>query len=175
MNLVVHQDGSAVWRGARLRCAVGRAGIRRDKREGDGATPAGIFALRRVLYRPDRLARPRTILPVTPIDPADGWCDAPEDAAYNRQVRLPHASSAERLWRDDRLYDLVAVTSHNSEPPVAGLGSAIFVHLARPDFAPTEGCVAFALADLRRVLAGWRPDDRLEAVAATDPVPDHRR
>jgi L,D-peptidoglycan transpeptidase YkuD (ErfK/YbiS/YcfS/YnhG family) len=164
MSLVVRDGGFAEWRSARLPCAIGRSGIRPDKREGDGATPAGTFALRRVLYRPDRLARPRTILPAEPLAPADGWCDAPADAAYNRLVRLPHPASAEALWRDDHVYDLLVVTSHNAEPTVAGLGSAIFVHVARIDFGPTEGCVALAPDDLRRVLAEWRPDDRLEIV-----------
>lgn len=175
MNLVVRHDGTAEWRGARLRCAIGRSGIRCDKREGDGATPAGVFALNRVLYRPDRLARPRTILPVAPVDPDDGWCDAPDDDDYNRQVRLPYPASAENLWRDDHVYDLFVVTSHNTEPTLAGLGSAIFVHLARVDFGPTEGCVALALDDLQRVLADWRADDRLETVEPTEPAPGQRR
>lgn len=161
MTLTVGVDGRAVWRGRELRCAIGRGGIARVKAEGDGATPAGRFPLRRVLYRADRIAAPHTALPRAAIDPADGWCDAPEDARYNRAVRHPYKAPAERLWRADGCYDLLAVIGFNDDPVVAGAGSAIFLHVARPDFAPTEGCVALALGDLREVLAGWQPEDRV--------------
>jgi L,D-peptidoglycan transpeptidase YkuD (ErfK/YbiS/YcfS/YnhG family) len=161
MTLIVRSDRSAEWRGRRLRCALGRSGIRSDKREGDGATPAGEYALLRVLYRADRTSRPITVLPAGPIDPADGWCDAAGDPQYNRQVTLPYPASAESLWRPDGLYDLVVVTSHNADPVVPGKGSAIFVHVARPGYGPTEGCVAFEPSDLTSILAEWRADDRL--------------
>jgi len=154
MDLLVDRAGWARWGERRMRCALGRAGISTAKREGDGATPAGAFAMRRLLYRPDRAPAPRTKLPATPLDPADGWCDAPGDAAYNRPVKLPYKASAESLWRADHLYDLVVVLGHNDDPVEPGRGSAIFLHLARPDFGPTEGCVALARDDLARVLDG---------------------
>ncbi len=154
--------GRAVWRGRALRCAVGRGGIAAHKREGDGATPAGRFALRRVLYRADRIDPPETALPCAPIGPDDGWCDAPEDGCYNRPVSHPFRASAERLWRTDRCYDLLAVIGYNDDPVAAGAGSAIFLHVAQPGFPPTEGCVALALADLRAILSAWQPADRIE-------------
>lgn len=147
------------------RCALGRAGIRADKSEGDGATPAGLFPLRRVLYRPDRLPPPCSGLPVAPIGRADGWCDDPADPAYNRPVRLPYPGRHERLWREDRLYDVVLIVGHNDEPVVAGAGSAVFVHVALPDWAPTAGCVALALPDLLMLVRDCRPGDAL-AIAA---------
>ena len=153
MDLIVDSAGWAQWGAARMRCALGRAGIAAAKREGDGATPAGAFAMRRLLYRADREAPPPTRLPMQAIGPADGWCDAPEDPAYNRPVRLPYPARTEALWRADHLYDLVIVLGHNDDPVRAGEGSTIFLHLARPDFAPTEGCIALAREDLRRVLA----------------------
>lgn len=143
-------------------CAFGRGGVRADKREGDGASPAGIWPLRRVLYRPDRRPRPDTALPCAALAPTDGWCDAPDDPAYNRPVSLPYPASAEALWRDDELYDLLVVLGHNDDPPAAGAGSCIFLHLARPDFGPTEGCVAVRPATLLRALAAARPGDALE-------------
>ncbi len=149
----VSPGGWLGWGGERVRCALGRGGVRPDKREGDGATPVGRFPLRRVLYRPDRLARPATALPCAPIAPEDGWCDDPADPAYNRPVRLPHPARHERLWREDGLYDVVAVLGHNDDPVVPGAGSAIFLHVARPDLGPTEGCIALALPDLLRLLA----------------------
>ncbi|TPG58069.1 hypothetical protein EAH89_08870 [Roseomonas nepalensis] len=137
----------------RWRCAIGRGGIRADKSEGDGATPRALLPLRRVLYRADRLPPPRCAVPVEPLAPSDGWCDDPADAAYNRPVTLPHPARHETMWRDDHVYDIVGVLGWNDAPVVRGRGSAIFLHLARPDYAPTEGCVALALPDLRAALA----------------------
>jgi len=152
MNLIVDPSGVASWRGLRLRCALGRGGIRRDKREGDGATPVGSWPMRRLLYRADRVALPQTALPSSAIAEDDGWCDAPQDRNYNLPVRLPYSASAETLYRQDGVYDLIVPLGYNDAPVVPGAGSAIFLHVARGDFAPTEGCVALALADLLDVL-----------------------
>ncbi|HEY8611669.1 MAG TPA: L,D-transpeptidase family protein [Roseomonas sp.] len=137
----------------RWRCAIGRGGISDQKREGDGATPRAFLPLRRVLYRADRGRAPHCAVPVEPIGPADGWCDDPSDAAYNRPVTLPYPGRHEVLWRDDSLYDIIGVLGWNDDPVVSGRGSAIFLHVARPDYAPTEGCVALAPLDLRAALA----------------------
>lgn len=137
----------------RFPCALGRSGIQADKREGDGATPQGRFAIREVLYRPDRVRRPATAIPVRMLRPRDGWCDAMGDRNYNRPVHHPYAASAERMWRSDRLYDVVVVLDHNQRPRVQGRGSAIFLHVARDGFRPTEGCLALRLPDLLRLLS----------------------
>lgn len=150
-------EGRAEWRGHFLRCALGRGGIRTDKVEGDGATPAGAFPFRRLFYRADRLALPVTSLPTHPIGRDDGWCDDPADPLYNRPVRLPYPGRHERMWHADALYDLVLVIGHNDAPVLPGRGSAVFVHLARPDFGPTEGCVAFTAGDLLSILAECEP------------------
>lgn len=134
-------------------CRLGRTGVTSTKREGDGATPLGRFPLRRVFYRPDRVAPPTTGLPVSPLDPTMGWCDDPNDPAYNRDIRLPHPARHEKLWRGDGLYDLVVVIGHNDAPVVPGAGSAIFLHVAPPDGRPTQGCVGLEAPDLRAVLA----------------------
>jgi L,D-peptidoglycan transpeptidase YkuD (ErfK/YbiS/YcfS/YnhG family) len=165
MDLVVAPDGSAVWDGRRMRCALGRSGIRIAKREGDGATPAGTYALRQVLYRPDRVPPPPTLLPVRALRPSDGWCDAPADAAYNRPVQLPYPGRAEALWRADAIYDLVVVLGYNDDPVTPGLGSAIFLHLARTDFAATEGCIALAHDDLASVIAAADGGSRVVVAA----------
>ena len=158
MELVVQADGTARWNGRPLRCALGRTGIAADKREGDGATPVGVFPMRRALYRADRVTL-HTALPAAALAPQDGWCDDPADADYNRQVTLPHRARCESLWRDDRLYDLIAVLGHNDAPVVPGLGSAIFLHIARDDFSPTQGCVALAHDDLLALLREAKPGD----------------
>jgi L,D-peptidoglycan transpeptidase YkuD (ErfK/YbiS/YcfS/YnhG family) len=141
----------------RLPCALGRAGIGCDKREGDGRTPRGRFRLGRVNYRADRGPRPVTLLPVRAIREHDGWCDDPQDRRYNRPVPLPCGASAETMWREDHLYDVVLEISWNVRPRVRGRGSAIFLHLAREDFAPTAGCVAIRAKDARRLLARLGP------------------
>jgi L,D-peptidoglycan transpeptidase YkuD (ErfK/YbiS/YcfS/YnhG family) len=134
------------------RCALGRSGIATDKVEGDGTTPAGRFPIRRLLYRPDRVREIACAFTLQPMSPADGWCDAPEDPAYNRLVTRPYPASHEAMWREDAIYDLVLVIGHNDDPVVPGKGSAVFLHLARADFSPTDGCVAFARADFIRLL-----------------------
>ncbi|MDJ0930469.1 MAG: L,D-transpeptidase family protein [Breoghania sp.] len=134
-------------------CALGRTGISHEKREGDGATPSGRYRLLQVLYRADRIQRPITRLPVCALKPHDGWCDDPRHGRYNRPVRLPFSASHERLWREDHLYDVVVILDHNQKPRSLGGGSAVFCHLARPGYLPTEGCVAVSLADMCRLLA----------------------
>ncbi len=163
------------WRASRGRvalgqqsyaCALGRSGCRVRKREGDGCSPVGDWSVVRVLYRRDRVPRPRTALPVSSITPHAGWCDAPSDRNYNRAVPLPYPVSAEALWRDDGVYDIVVVLDHNSKPRRRDGGSAIFLHLARPGYPPTEGCIALSMRDLRAVLVHMTPKSRISIGAA---------
>ncbi len=146
-------DGVFLFAGRSYRAAHGRAGVRTEKSEGDFATPIGLLPLRRVLYRADRVAIPRAVVPREPIAPTDGWCDDPADPAYNRMVGLPYPARHEELWRADGVYDIIGVLGWNDDPPRPGRGSAIFLHVATADFAPTAGCIALALPDLREVLA----------------------
>jgi L,D-peptidoglycan transpeptidase YkuD (ErfK/YbiS/YcfS/YnhG family) len=157
-DLIVTADAATPQRGTltvgdrTYPCVLGRSGVRTDKHEGDGATPVGRFPLRRVLYRADRGPAPETSLPVNAIQANDGWCDAPNDPAYNRPVKLPYPASAETMRRDDRLYDVVVVLGHNDDPVRADAGSAIFLHVSPEDGGPTAGCIALALEHLREVL-----------------------
>jgi len=134
-------------------CALGRGGCHLQKIEGDGVTPIGIWNLRKVYYRPDRLDPPKTILPIAALTPNDGWCDDPDHVDYNRFVSLPHAASCEKLWREDHVYDVIVTLGHNDNPVISGAGSAIFFHVARENFEPTEGCVALSMKALLDVLA----------------------
>jgi L,D-peptidoglycan transpeptidase YkuD (ErfK/YbiS/YcfS/YnhG family) len=135
-----------------LPVALGRGGIRANKREGDGGTPRGAFRLRRLWWRADRAPRPRTLLPVRPIRAEDAWCENPRDRHYNQAVRLAAGHPGDRLQRADRLYDFIIELDHNTRPRIAGRGSAVFIHIARPGFAPTAGCVALDARALRRLL-----------------------
>jgi L,D-peptidoglycan transpeptidase YkuD (ErfK/YbiS/YcfS/YnhG family) len=143
------------------RCSFGKGGIKQDKMEGDGATPRGIFPLREIFYRSDRLKKPKTQLKATPLHPDFGWCDDPTDPMYNQFVPLPYPGRHEILWREDHVYDLILVVGYNDDPIVPYKGSAIFIHLAREDYQPTEGCIALSLPDLLSILAQINPTTKL--------------
>ncbi|WP_439544342.1 L,D-transpeptidase family protein [Hyphomicrobium sp.] len=147
-----------------LPCALGRGGIVSRKREGDGATPRGVFRFEGGYFRPDARRRPQSSLRLVATRRHDGWCDAADDRNYNRRVSLPYPKSAERLWRDDRQYDVVVVIGYNRRPRRREAGSAIFLHVAREGLRPTEGCVALAYRDVLKVLARIGPETRLVIV-----------
>ena len=152
-----HTRGRIVGPGIDLPCALGRSGPVTSKREGDGGTPRGRFTAIRAYYRPDRLSRPSTSLPLTRIDRGLGWSDDPGHRLYNRPVRLPVAAGHERMWREDALYDLVLDLSYNRRPVVPGRGSAIFLHVARPGLLPTEGCIAVHRQAISRLVGSIGP------------------
>jgi L,D-peptidoglycan transpeptidase YkuD (ErfK/YbiS/YcfS/YnhG family) len=168
MDILVRREDNfhvADWGAGKRRCAVGAAGIGEKLREGDGLTPLGRWPLRRVLYRADRVQAPNTQLPLAIIAPDDAWCDIPDDPHYNQAVKLPYPSLHERLWREDSLYDVIVVVGFNDSPVMAGKGSAIFLHLARADFRPTQGCVALNRDDLLEAMAQLALSDCLHMTA----------
>jgi len=144
-----------------LPVALGRGGIKANKREGDGATPRGTFRLKRLWWRARRHPRPATLLPVQRIMPDDGWCEDPVDRHYNQRIKVPPQSKADRLTRQDNLYDFIVELDHNTRPRIAGHGSAVFIHVARPHFAPTAGCVALDIKSMRRLLARLGPRTKI--------------
>ncbi|WP_085578587.1 L,D-transpeptidase family protein [Thalassospira mesophila] len=160
-DIVVNADGDLSFAGQTYRAAIGKTGMRADKTEGDGASPTGIWNLRYVMYRADRLPPVKTALPVYQLVRNDGWCDDPHSDAYNRPVRLPFAKSHEKLWREDHIYDVIVALDHNDSPAIAGRGSAIFMHIARPAYDGTEGCIALAKNDLIAILANCTVSTRL--------------
>lgn len=134
-------------------CALGRGGISANKREGDGATPLGAMRILDGYFRNDQFAGGRrTKLAMKPISADLGWCEVPEDRNYNRPVKIPYGASHERMKREDRLYDACLVLDWNISPRLRGRGSAIFFHLARPGFTPTQGCVAVTARVMARLL-----------------------
>lgn len=152
-DLRVISSNTLVFKGTQYRCAIGRSGLEAgDRKEGSGTTPQGRFALRECWYRADRIKPPATLLPMRVIKQDDGWCDAPEHPSYNLHVKLPFASSHEKLWRDDHMYDIIVPMGYNDAPVVKGKGSAIFLHLAKPDYSTTEGCVAVNIQDMLTLL-----------------------
>lgn len=161
MDLIVRTDGILSCGDKVYRCALGRGGVGEKQNEGDGITPIGLFPLREVYYRADRLEKPRTGLPIRETQETDGWCDAPTDPHYNRLIEKPFAASHEDLWRTDDLYDLIAIIGYNDDPVIPGKGSAIFIHIAKPDYQPTEGCIALERNDLLEILMSCDPESQI--------------
>jgi L,D-peptidoglycan transpeptidase YkuD (ErfK/YbiS/YcfS/YnhG family) len=168
-NLVIQTRGHETYAnidGKEYSCSVGKNGVTQDKKEGDNSTPVGKFPLRRVFYRPDKIAFEglRTGLPTQALTPHDGWCDEPKAAEYNQFIDLrtfDKKISHEALWRADSLYDLIIVVGYNDSPSVPGKGSAIFIHIAREDYSGTAGCVAFSENDLLVTLSKLDSDSYL--------------
>ena len=154
-------DGRFDLAGRWTRCALGKSGTigASEKREGDGCSPLGAWPLRRLFYRADRIDLQTTGFEAKPIALTDGWCDAPHDPSYNCLVQHPYPASAERLWREDSVYDVIFVLGYNDDPVRPAAGSAIFLHLARPGYAATEGCVALNREDALALISLARPGD----------------
>lgn len=150
--LILNSPQTLMWSGKIYGGTSGKGGIREDKKEGDGATPVGVFPLRQVFYRPDKVSPFPCALPLIPLTPMDGWCDDPADPKYNQFIKLPYPARHEHLWRDDHVYDIIVVLGYNDDPPIPGKGSAIFMHLIREDHSPTEGCIALKKEDLIEIL-----------------------
>ena len=144
-----------------LPCAIGRSGVLTRKREGDGGTPRAQLRAVAIYFRPDHFRHHRFALPTKAITRDMGWCDDPRSPRYNRAIPLPSSSSHEKLWRDDSLYDIVVETDWNRRPAISGRGSAIFIHLARPGFKPTEGCIAFDRKGMKLFLSRLDKNFRL--------------
>ncbi len=158
--------GLLFFAGKSYKCAIGKNGFSAEKKEGDGCSPLGIFALRECWYRADKMPPPKTKLPLKIINENDGWCDDASSPDYNKYVQLPYAFSHEKLWRDDGVYDLIIPIGYNDAPIVSGIvsgaGSAIFLHIAKPDYSGTEGCIALSKTDLLEILPLLSPETMIE-------------
>ena len=151
MNLLVQNNYLHSDLG-RFACAVGRGGLTTNKIEGDHKTPVGEFKFKKIYYRKDKLGEMFFKIPFAIIERNDGWCDDPKSKLYNQHVQFPFDASAERLFRDDDLYDIICVLNYNTNPIVPGKGSAIFLHICKPNFAGTEGCVAIEKKNILKLV-----------------------
>lgn len=156
-----HRRGHILAGNIVIPCALGKGSITHNKREGDGATPIGTHHAVKGFYRADKMPRPRTAVPMVAIKKSDGWCDEPGHRSYNRKVTLPLAARHESMWREDYLYDIVLDLNWNARPRIHGRGSAIFLHFARDNFGPTEGCIAIHPRFARRFLSLIGPHTKI--------------
>jgi L,D-peptidoglycan transpeptidase YkuD (ErfK/YbiS/YcfS/YnhG family) len=160
-----YRAGRLRWPGGSAPAAVGRGGVRANKKEGDGATPAGVYPLVFGFYREDRVKPPPSRLPMRALAPHDAWVDDPTDARYNSLATLPYPARTERMWRDDGIYDVLIVIGYNMKPVIPGAGSAIFLHIARPNFSATEGCIAVDRAVLVNLIPLLAPESSITIAA----------
>ena len=152
MDIKLDKSGNIYFKNISAKASIGKNGINFKKREGDSITPTGVYPLRTVLYRPDRVQIPATLLPSRMIKFDDGWCTDPLDPNYNMMIKLPINSLNESLWRDDNLYDIIIPIGYNDNPVTANLGSAIFIHIAKKNYKKTQGCIAIKKMDLLKIL-----------------------
>ena len=147
MKLVV-KNGFLINQDQKYKCSIGYNGLSKNKTEGDGCTPVGTFKLNKIMYRPDKINDFKSNLETEIIEKRDGWCDDINSELYNQKIIFPYELSAENLYRDDDLYDLICIIDYNLNPIIKGKGSAIFLHVASSDYSPTHGCVAIKKDEL---------------------------
>jgi L,D-peptidoglycan transpeptidase YkuD (ErfK/YbiS/YcfS/YnhG family) len=135
----------------KLRCSIGKRGISINKKEGDKKTPKGEFRLKYILYRKDRIFKFKTKLKKIAINKKMGWCDDPNSAYYNKIIIYPFKFNAEKLWRRENIYDIIIVIDYNINPVLKNKGSAIFLHIAKKKYQPTDGCVAVNKKNIRLI------------------------
>lgn len=164
MDLII-KNSIALWGGTAFKCTIGENGLTYEKLEGDEKTPIGSFLFRRAFYRPDRLERPISNIPLNAIKENCGWCDDPESIHYNEYIQKPFGASHENLWLKESMYDLLIAVGHNDSPPKPYKGSAIFIHLMNPNGLPTKGCIGLEKADLLHILAQATPESKLTIIA----------
>ena len=137
----------------KLRCSIGKRGISIKKKEGDKRTPKGEFKLRYILYRKDRVFDLQTTLKKIKIDKKMGWCDDPKSSYYNKIIKYPFKYRSEKLWRKDNIYDIIIIIDYNLNPVIKNKGSAIFLHIAKRNYQPTDGCIAVSKKNIKLLLS----------------------
>jgi len=160
--IIVKKSGYLKYKNFKYRCALGKAGVNKKIKEGDGITPKGIFKITKIYYRVDKIKSVKTKLKKIKITKNMGWCDDPNSRFYNQQVKLPSKFSHEKLYRNDDLYDLVAVLNYNTNPIIKNKGSAIFLHIAKNSYKKTEGCIALKKEHLINILMKIKKNTKIK-------------
>lgn len=161
MKLVV-KNGFLINQDQKYKCSIGYNGLSKNKTEGDGCTPVGTFKLNKIMYRPDKINNFKSNLETEIIEKRDGWCDDINSELYNQKIIFPYELSAENLYRDDDLYDLICIIDYNLNPIIKGKGSAIFLHVASSDYSPTHGCVAIKKDELIEIAIKLNRDSSIQ-------------
>ena len=160
--IIVKNSGFLKCKNLKFRCALGKAGIKRKRKEGDNITPKGIFKIIKIYYRPDKIKDIETPIKKIKIKKNMGWCDDPKSIHYNKQIELPSKFSHEKLYRNDNLYDLILVLNYNTNPVVKNKGSAIFLHITNDSYKKTKGCIALKKDDLIQLISKISEDTKIK-------------
>ena len=160
--IIIKKSGYLEYKNLKFRCALGKAGIKKKKKEGDNITPKGAFKIIRVYYRRDKIKNITTLVKKKEIKKNIGWCDDPVSNSYNKEIRLPSKFSHEKLYRKDNLYDLILVLNYNINPIIKNKGSAIFIHIAKKKYETTAGCIALKKEDLVELLKNIKKNTKVK-------------
>ena len=160
--IIVKKSGYLKYKNFRFRCAIGKAGIWEKIKEGDNVTPKGIFKITKIYYRADRIKYIKTNIRKIKIKRDMGWCDDPKSKFYNMQIKLPNKYSYEKLYRNDNLYDLIAVLNYNTRPILKNKGSAIFIHISNNSYKKTAGCIALKKKNLIYILSKIKKNTKIK-------------
>ena len=160
--IIIKKSGYLEYKNLKFRCALGKAGIKKKKKEGDNITPEGTFKIIRVYYRRDKIKNISTLIKKKEIKKKIGWCDDPVSSVYNKEIKLPSKFSHEKLYRKDNLYDLILVLNYNINPIIKNKGSAIFIHIAKKNYEPTAGCIALKKRDLVELLKKIKKNTKIK-------------
>ena len=160
--IIIKNSGSLEYKNLKFRCALGKAGVNKKIKEGDNITPKGIYKIIKIYYRADKIGEIRTLIKKIKIKKNMGWCDDPKSDFYNKQIKLPTKLSHEKLYRNDDLYDLIAVLNYNINPIVKNKGSAIFLHIAKKSYKKTNGCIALKKKDLINIISKIKKNSKIK-------------
>ena len=160
--IIVKKSGYLKYKKLKFRCALGKAGIKKKIMEGDNITPKGIFKIIKIYYRPDKIKEIKTLTKKIKIKKNMGWCDDIKSRFYNQQIKLPAKCSHEKLYRNDNLYDLIAVLNYNIDPIIKNKGSAIFLHIAKNSYQETKGCIALKKKHLIEIISKIKKNTRIK-------------
>ena len=160
--IIIKKSCYLEYKNLKIRCALGKGGIKKKNREGDNITPKGIFKIIRFYYRSDKIKNINTLIKKIKIKKNIGWCNDPTSKFYNKEIKLPSKFSHEKLYRNDNLYDLILVLNYNMRPVIKNKGSAIFIHIAKKKFKPTAGCIALKKKDLIELLNNVKENTKVK-------------
>jgi L,D-peptidoglycan transpeptidase YkuD (ErfK/YbiS/YcfS/YnhG family) len=160
--IIVKKTGYLKYKNLKYRCALGKAGVNEKIKEGDNITPKGIFKITKIYYRPDKIKKIKTLIKKIKIKKNMGWCDDPRSRFYNQQIKLPTKYGHERLYRNDNLYNLIAVLDYNTNPIIKNKGSAIFMHIAENSYKKTRGCIALKKKNLVELVTKIKKNTKIK-------------
>jgi L,D-peptidoglycan transpeptidase YkuD (ErfK/YbiS/YcfS/YnhG family) len=160
--IIVKKSGYLKYKNLKFRCALGKGGVKKKIVEGDNITPKGIFKIIKIYYRPDKIRKIKTLIKKIKIKKNMGWCDDPNSDFYNKQIKLPTKLSHEKLYRNNNLYDLIAVLNYNTNPIIKNKGSAIFMHIGKDSYKKTKGCIALKKEHLIKIISKIKKNTKIK-------------